>query len=129
MRQLAWLSAPIDTKVKNAQPRNRFTMYGEEGANMPALYHTDYMANWMASELGPASSGGMGLLPLSFGDVVQWSQLTCTVVDPWESRAIIKASRAYVSEYEASKSPTRSAPNSDIVSNRAFIAKQMARVF
>lgn len=64
------------------------------------------------SEVGISAPGSMGLVPITFGDVVSWAKATDTPVSPWEARIMVKASRAYVAEYEASKSQGRVAPNS-----------------
>ena len=100
-------------------------MRGEDNANLPDLIHTNDIAEWLSSELAFASGGSMGLAPLTFGDVLSWSQLTKTDVEPWEVRALVLASRAYVAEFEAAKTEARSEPNAGSEMARRLVAERM----
>jgi hypothetical protein len=48
-------------------------------------------------EVGPSGPGGMGgEIPLSWGEVWAYAQATQNISEPWEFRAIMRMSRAFV---------------------------------
>jgi hypothetical protein len=49
-------------------------------------------------EIGPAMDGGMGIVPLSYGEIAAWSLLTGIRLRPWEARTLRRLSREYVDE-------------------------------
>lgn len=41
----------------------------------------------------------MGLFPLGFDDLINWQRLTGVVLNSWESSALVKLSRHYVTQF------------------------------
>lgn len=41
-------------------------------------------------------SGGFGPEPVSWSEIKAWAEMTDTMIEPWEAKAIMDASRAYV---------------------------------
>jgi hypothetical protein len=50
-------------------------------------------------ELDICKSNGMGLFPLGFDDLINWQKLTGVVLNSWESSALVKLSRHYVTQF------------------------------
>jgi len=55
-------------------------------------------------EMGVTEAAGMGVVPLSWREIVAWQQGTCTRLAPWEARLIRSLSSAYVAEGRAAES-------------------------
>lgn len=54
-----------------------------------------------ANELGWASSNGMGLSPLPWGEIMAYAAATGRTFAPWEARALRAMSEAYVMGYNS----------------------------
>ena len=68
-------------------------------------------------EMGLSEAAGMGVVPLSWGEIVAWQAANCVRLEPWEAKLIRTLSAAYVTESrraecENAPSPWR-APVSD----------------
>jgi len=49
-------------------------------------------------QAGPAQAGGMGPVPLSAAELAAWASGSGLALQPWEFRALQRASRAYCAE-------------------------------
>lgn len=87
------------------------------------------MVQWLVSDLGVMHQNGMGNSALTYVDVVSWAQVTRTDVRPWEARLLVKASRAYVIEFEAAKSNSAPEPNANKEHQRRMVAEQVRAMF
>jgi len=81
-------------------------------------------------EAGPVEVGGFGEAPLSFGELAQWSALSCTPLTPWEARTLRVLSREYLQERQQAKDPVRPAPYADVSEeNRERVAQRLRGMF
>lgn len=99
MQQIAWLhavpKAPDGFKGK-ADERTRLARLTEEGIepDLPGVtcrYLLEYLF-----EIGPAMPGAMGEVPLTHGEIEAWQRNTGIRLQPWEARALRRASIEYV---------------------------------
>ena len=61
-------------------------------------------------EAGPGKSGMGGETPLEWPDIWAYMQATQAISEPWEARALIRMSQAYVDEKAAGSNLLRKAP-------------------
>jgi hypothetical protein len=79
---------------------------------MPPLNKTAYLAHWLG-DLGWCKSGGMGMAPIDWADVRNWSEMMNPDLARVESLLLMEASRAYVGQNNASRDPSCPAPYID----------------
>lgn len=61
------------------------------------------------NNIGWSSSNGMGVVPISFTEIMAYNELTNAQLSPDEALIIKKMSVAYVSQYQ-DKNPSKKAP-------------------
>lgn len=115
-RQAAWLNArprkdEAAGKKQQAAPepsrRERLQQQGVEQPDMPpcdCLHLVGYLF-----EIGPTVPAGMGEGPLTHTDLAHWMRNTGIALSPWESRALRRASKEYLSESQTATE--RNAPS------------------
>lgn len=112
MRQLAWLNtAPqaakgaIDTK-KSAKPKDADDAPPTRAAALeakdlelplPPLEWGGHLVSFLW-EVGPVGSGGMGPVPITFGELADWQRACGPELPRWQILALRKLSIAYVAE-------------------------------
>jgi hypothetical protein len=62
------------------------------------------------SEIGFASSGMAGAVPISYQEIAAWQQLTNTTMPGYEALQIKQLSKDYCGEYHAANKPHRPKP-------------------
>lgn len=101
-RQLAWLrSKPQPRQTKNKKQRTaplktRAQTFRDLGleAKMPEIELCPHVADWF-EDVGPASNNGMGVVPLSYGEIESWLNVTNLEVTSFEVDAMMMMSRQY----------------------------------
>ena len=64
-------------------------------------------------EIGPMIPAGMGLGPITQGEIQAWQANTGIDLQPWEARFLRRLSGEYLAELHAAEKPERQAPWSD----------------
>lgn len=73
--------------------------------------HDAALALWQhLSDAGLYSDGGMARTALTWADVQAWSSASAIGLAPWQLRAMVQASRAWVAENIAAADPDAPAP-------------------
>lgn len=87
------------------EPVSRLAKLQSEGIEpeMPPLFTPWLFSHLM--EAGPVEAGGMDRVPLSWGEIGEWSDRTRTPLAPWEARMIRRASTEYLSEVRRAEKP------------------------
>lgn len=75
-------------------------------------------------EIGLTQAAGMGVGPLTWGEIVGWQQATGVTLAPWESRLIRKLSLEYLAFGRLAESETCPAPWMAPVTQREIAAEQ-----
>lgn len=85
---------------------NRQAQLEKEGRepNLPDLDHGGWLLDAFF-EAGAYVESGMGRLPLDWPNLLAFSQATGAISEPWEYRALMQMSRAYLEEIEVGKNP------------------------
>lgn len=78
-------------------------------------------------ELGPVISTGSGLRPIDWQDINAWQQATKTELKPWESKAMIDLSTAYIVQHHNAKSAECVSPFVGEIDHHALAAKRRGR--
>lgn len=79
-------------------PHTRLEQYRKEGREppFPKIQHGHHLINALF-EVGPTKHGAMGgEEPVGWLDVDAYARLTEEITEPWEARALIEMSRAYL---------------------------------
>lgn len=87
-----------------------------------------YLVDWLM-ECGPLVATGMGNVPLGWGDIHHWQDLTGSDPNPWEARTLRRLSRAYHEQMHQAKKPTCPAPYATAVRNDAAVDRQFEQMF
>lgn len=64
-------------------------------------------------EIGPVAAGGFGVAPVSHAEIEAWQRNTGIRLDPWEARAIRRASVAFVRTSHEAADENAEAPWAD----------------
>ncbi len=135
VRQSAWLNA-IPERPQNDRSQKPAVSRLERLRSMSGDpdYHPDMPDPGAAShvlaillEIGPASSSGMGVVPISHLELAAWQSNIGVELNAWEARTLIRLSREYVSESRSAEKPDAPAPWSSDPSpkDRKIIALSM----
>lgn len=62
---------------------------------LPRVEAGEYLLNAFF-EVGPTMQGGMGEAPLHWQEVDAYARQTQAISEPWEARALVQMSRAYL---------------------------------
>ena len=81
------------------------------------------------SEIGEAMQSGDGLVSVTWGDILAWSEMTGSNLTPGESEAIRFLSAAYVALYYESRESGCLAPNIERLKDREIVAGKMKSLF
>jgi hypothetical protein len=65
-----------------------------EAPELPSL--ASHVWVWFCELHEARGGGGMGVSPISYRDIQDWSELTRTRIEPWEIRAIRKVDCAFI---------------------------------
>lgn len=65
--------------------------------DMPPLRSAEYLLGYLW-EMGPTVAAGMGVGPITFGEMLAWQQLTGVRLAAWEARFVRRLSLEYLSE-------------------------------
>ena len=95
---------------------------------MPPLDHMDHLAAFF-QEVGPAASGGMGLMPISFTEIYNWASVTGTTLTGWEAKTLRQMSKAYVAEYNRSDDEHTPPPYEDREFDRDEVGQKVIEAF
>lgn len=74
------------------------------------------------SEIGFASSGMAGAIPVSYQEISAWQKLTSTEMPGYEAVQIRQLSKDYCSEYQQADKPHRPKPSEKEDDNRQQVA-------
>lgn len=69
---------------------------------MPPIVHGEYLIAHLY-EMGLVLPLGMGIAPLTFGEIESWQRATGKQLQPWETSLLRKLSAAYVTEAHAAE--------------------------
>lgn len=69
-------------------------------------------------EIGLTGVGGLGAVPLSWGEIDAWCNRTHVDLEPWEARLIRKLSMAYLTEARLAEDEHRPPPWAGVVTAR-----------
>lgn len=135
VRQMAWLSAvPEKTNPKDKrEPVSRIDAM-KARAEDPLLppNPASYLTDWLF-EIGPTMPTGMGAVPITFGDMIDWQAVVGVEILPWEARVLRRLSIAYVNEsYRATKADCPlpyTGTSEEVVSNRDKVSRQLSAMF
>ncbi|MCA3254929.1 MAG: hypothetical protein INF91_04840 [Alphaproteobacteria bacterium] len=84
----------------------------------------------MLMEAGPVQPGGMGAMPLSWGELQAWQQQTGRRLPPWQTRMIRELSAVFLAESQRAEKVDCPAPwVSEIDANRKLVAQKLAAAF
>ena len=113
-RHAAWLSASPRTKLadgKEVVHPSRLDTAKMNGAEppMPPLDNARYLYDWLF-EIGPTEPGAMGRVEISWQTIDAWANRSSAGPEPWESRALRRASIAYIAESRAAEDVQRLPP-------------------
>lgn len=81
-------------------------------AGLPPVDECAYLIDYLM-EVGPVTSGGMAPAAISYSEIAAWSQITGTVISPWDAHMLRHLSRVYINQYADSKDPRTPAPWQD----------------
>lgn len=97
---------------------------------MPELVGHAQMLDHLWS-VGPVLAGGSGPVPLTHVEIGAWQANTGQALNCWEANLLRSLSIAYLTEFEAAKSPGRQAPFVTCVTldDRARVAQQIQSQF
>ena len=76
---------------------------------MPPITYGDFLIRHLY-EVGPAVSGGTGMVPLSWQEIDAWMRRSGVDLTPWSAQTLRSLSAAYVAEARAAEDPGREAP-------------------
>lgn len=111
VRYSAWLNTAPE-KPENAPTRiDKMRDQRNEPEYLPA--HPDCVAIHVASylwEVGPGVPIGMGMAPITQGEIRHWQDNTGITLNSWEARALRTLSSEYLEESHLAKNPARRAP-------------------
>lgn len=88
-------------------PRSRMAEQRARGVTPdmpPVSQHAAHILGWWL-DVGPAMSGGMGDVEISYGEIVAWSKATGTPVEPWQAQLLRRLSGAYIEAKVAGADP------------------------
>jgi hypothetical protein len=83
-----------------------------------AIIGPDYLIEAVQSA-GMAAPGAMGLVPLSWQDILAWKQATGSALSPWELEIMRYLSQSFASEAHRAKDPTAPPPHLTTIRPRA----------
>jgi hypothetical protein len=92
-----------------------YTRIGSPLASLPPVDGAYYLIDYLM-ELGPANSNGMGLSPVSYSEIRDYSEITNTHLTPWDAHMLRHLSRVYVGQYNLSKEINTPAPYEEAMS-------------
>ena len=106
MRHLAYLRSSEDgadiTRLEHRRSKDL-------PITMPPIDGGEYLYGWL-DELGMCGQGMSGPVALQFSEVQSWAELTCTEIDSWEARTLIKLSKQYTYQTHISNNKACEAP-------------------
>lgn len=106
---MAWLSAtPEKEEVSRAEA---FERVGSPFLKLPDVGSSYYVVKYW-QDCGSVGYGSSGIVPLSWTEIRNWREENDLEIDYRERKMIREMSKAYVSEFYASKDPNRPAPYS-----------------
>ena len=107
---MAYLQTPVQhAKGRRGLPRLERYKKTPGGPPMPPLEDAGHLVDYLL-EVGPAMPTGQGGVPVSFGELQAWQQLTGRELLAWECETLRRLSRDYVSESLRAASPAAKAP-------------------
>lgn len=118
--------------MTDAEPVTRLRAMRDAGlpVEMPPLGQAGRQIVEHLLECGPALSGAMGAVPLTYGEIAAYQQAAGVDLTPWEARMLRRASLAYVSATRDAEAPDAPAPwvsNTEV--RRERIAQGIRNVF
>ena len=118
--------------MTDAEPVTRLRALRDAGlpVEMPPLGQAGRQIVEHLLECGPALSGAMGAVPLTYGEIAAYQQAAGVDLTPWEARMLRRASLAYVSATRDAEAPDAPAPwvsNTEV--RRERIAQGIRNVF
>lgn len=90
----------------------KYHRIGSPMAELPPVEEAGYLIDYLM-EVGPVTSGGMSAAAISYSEIAAWSQITGTIISPWDAHMLRYLSRVYVNQYADSKDPRAPAPWQD----------------
>ncbi len=91
--------------------RRKFWMREGIDLNLPKLGRVAYFLEFLGpSGVGWFQNSGLGIEPLSWSEILNFSQATGTKLEPWEAEQIRACSVAYVSGYRRGQRPMAVSP-------------------
>lgn len=120
MRFSAWVNA-----VPEKQEESRLDVFIEQGEDViwpevSAMYLVHYLM-----EIGPCSSNGMGLIPVSWQEIQAWQEQQGLSLNAWELKIIRMASGAYANQANISSKPDCPPPDKVIEKDPLKLAKHI----
>lgn len=80
------------------EPRSRLAEQKARGVTpeMPPVSHAaaPLLGWWL--DVGPTQPGGMGDVPLAYGEIAAWSRTTATPLEPWQAQLLRHLSREFL---------------------------------
>jgi len=76
---------------------------------MPALESEEILTEYLL-EVGPATSSQMGMEPISFTEIANWSKLVGIELSSWEVSTVHQMSVSYTNGYSLGQDPASTAP-------------------
>lgn len=114
------------------QEKTRHTLYSEADQpsillDLPNVDYAEYLLNYLY-EVGFSKPSSMGIRPIDWIDLNNWSQVTHTELTNWESLTMIYLSKVYVEQWYASNEKIVPAPYQQEEPDKKVIANQVASV-
>lgn len=102
VRQLAWWqttpAAPDDKNYKRVLSRQKLKESRGGAAAFPDAGEAKYLLRYLF-DVGTATSGGMGLSPLTSTELWHWQALSAVPLSPWEAGVLLRLSKDYCAEH------------------------------
>lgn len=112
------MQAYLDTAPEKGAPRRAEWTGGE-----PPIGALAYLIDPFF-ELGPVISTGQGLRPIDWQDINAWQQVTASSLRPWESKAMIDLSTAYIIQHQHATQSDCMSPFIGEIDHHALAAKR-----
>lgn len=82
-------------------------------------------------EVGPVSTAGMGVGPITWGELQAWQVQTGIELQPWEARTVHRLSRDFAAETRRAEDPAAAAPMRPLMTEdrRAAVADKLRQQY